>query len=373
MRKSNVGLRIRADVLDDGDGVGEHVLVAVDRILLEPHAGSSGRNSSARPVSTRNHSPAAGWSTVDQLVELVADPLGRHDLQAVVHRLHRVDEVRLRLEVVAGDEPGGPQHPQRVVAEADLRAQRRAQAACRRGRPRRRTDRRASGWSVGQLERHGVDREVAARQVGLDGVGERHVRLARVGRVGLGPVGRDLVEPVALLRADRAEALALGPDRVGPPGEQPLDLGRTGVGGGVEVARSPRAHRAAGRGPCRRRGTADARRRRTARPAVRARRARERSALGSPAQATGGGRCRPVTDDRYSRPCSYQNARTASTLAIPGPPVVGGSGAKSTSSIAASVAAVRVAQRVEVVATLEHHEPAPRRQRARGAASVSRP
>ena len=55
----------------------------------------------------------------DQLVELVADALGRHDLEAVVHRVDGGDQLGDGLQVVAGDEAGGAQHPQRVVAEAD--------------------------------------------------------------------------------------------------------------------------------------------------------------------------------------------------------------------------------------------------------------
>ncbi len=67
------------------------------------------------------------------------------------------------------------------------------------------------------------------------------MRLARLVGVRLGPEGRDLVDPltargvVANLGADRAELLALGPDRVRPALEAPLDLGRTGVGGQVEI------------------------------------------------------------------------------------------------------------------------------------------
>ena len=45
-----------------------------------------------------------------------------------------VDELGHRLEVEAGDEPGGPQHPQRVVVEADLGRQRGAQHALGPGR-----------------------------------------------------------------------------------------------------------------------------------------------------------------------------------------------------------------------------------------------
>ena len=115
-------------VLDDGDGVREHVLVPVDRVLLERSAGSSGRNSAASPVSTRNHRPAAGASSTDQLVELVAHALRRHDLQPAPQRLDGGDQRGIGLQAVPGDEPGRPHHAQRIVAERLLRRQRRAQS-----------------------------------------------------------------------------------------------------------------------------------------------------------------------------------------------------------------------------------------------------
>ena len=98
------------------------------------------------------------------------------------------------------------QHPQRVVAEADLRRQRGAQHAVDQvDRAAERIDERRAA-SAGQLERHRVDREVAPRQVGLDAVGERDIGLARVVVVHLGAVGGDLVRRRSpLLGADRAE------------------------------------------------------------------------------------------------------------------------------------------------------------------------
>ena len=91
-----------------------------------------------------------------------------------------------------GDEARRAQHPQRVVAERDLGRQRRAQPAGGEvGQPVEGVDE----LEVGEAQRHGVDGEVAPRQVDLDGVAERHLGLARVGRVDLGPVGGDLEGP----------------------------------------------------------------------------------------------------------------------------------------------------------------------------------
>ena len=97
-------------------------------------------------------------------------------------------------------------------------------------------ERRQVAAGVGELERHRVHGEVASRQVDVDAIGELDIRLARVVVVDLCAVGGDLVDAIALLGADRAEPLALGPDGVGPPVEAGLDLRRHGVGGRIEVA-----------------------------------------------------------------------------------------------------------------------------------------
>ena len=75
---------------------------------------------------------------------------------------------------------------------------------------------RVDQLGLGKRERHGVDGEVAPREVRLDRVRVDDVRLARIGSVRLGAMCRDLERPLAVLDADRAEPFALRPDRVGP-------------------------------------------------------------------------------------------------------------------------------------------------------------
>ena len=48
---------------------------------------------------------------------------------------HGVDQGGVRFETEASDEAGRPQHSQRIVTEADLRSERRAQDTLGRGRP----------------------------------------------------------------------------------------------------------------------------------------------------------------------------------------------------------------------------------------------
>ena len=103
--------------------------------------------------------------------ETIGEPLG--------HRLDRVDQVGVGLELVAGEEAGGPEHAQRVVGEGLLGRQRRAQhLGGQVGRAAEGVDERRG---VGQRQRHGVDGEVAPGQVGLDVGGEDDVGLAGVG------------------------------------------------------------------------------------------------------------------------------------------------------------------------------------------------
>ena len=210
--------RVRADVLDDGEGVGQHVLVAMDRVLLQPHrrqlgqelvgeAGVDAGTTARRPDGRRSISLSSS-SRIRS-----ADTISSRSCIAV----DRVDELGFGLQLVAGDEAGGPQHPQRVVAEAHLGRERRAQPPVARGRRRRRTDRRASGWSA-----------VSSSAIALT-VKSRRDRSASMSSANATSGLRESAAYASArwvvisysrspcLAPDRAEPLALGPDRVGPP------------------------------------------------------------------------------------------------------------------------------------------------------------
>ena len=123
--------------------------------------------------------------------------------------------------------------------------QRRAQHAWSPGRRRRRTGSISSGAaSRRQLERHGVDGEVApARGRPRSSSANVDVRLARVVGVRLGPVGRDLVRSAPSPRRWRRSCRTARPGstpRRPSPSRQRLDLGGPGVGGQVEVDSPPR-------------------------------------------------------------------------------------------------------------------------------------
>ena len=142
--------QLRRHVLDDGDGVAEHVLVAMDRVVLEPQCRQLGQEVLGEPGVDEEPQPGRRCVDDDQLVQLVADPLGRHDLESRSPVDDGGDELGHGRQAVAGDEPGRPQHAQRIVVEAHLRRQWRAQRPCR----------QIGGAAVGIDQRH-VDAALA--------------------------------------------------------------------------------------------------------------------------------------------------------------------------------------------------------------------
>ena len=164
-------------------------------------AGSSGRNSSARPVRTRNHSPSPGCSTTISLSSSSRIRSSETMSSRARSRIDGVDQLGVGDQAVAGDEPGGPHHAQRVVGEGLLGRQRGPQPARRPGRP------TPSNGSI--RSRSGRDRAMALtvksrrdRSASI-GVGEHDVGLAGVGVVGLGPVGGDLERRRTVLALQR--------------------------------------------------------------------------------------------------------------------------------------------------------------------------
>ncbi len=223
---------VRARLVHHGQRVGQDVLVAMDGVLLEGEPGKLGEELGGQTGLDDEPQTRRGLVHRHQLVELVADPLGRHDRQPVVHGRHRGGDLGNGLEPEAGQKARRAQHPQRVVAEGDLGGERRAQAA------RREVGEPVVGvhqLEVGEPQGHGVDGEVTARQVHLDGVAERHLGLARFGPVDLGAMRRDLKALPLVAEPDRPEALPLQPHRIGPPPHEALDLVGSGVGREVEI------------------------------------------------------------------------------------------------------------------------------------------
>ena len=83
-RSSRPGRRL----VDDGEGVREHVFVPVDRILFEGELRKLRHELCGEPGPDDEPQRAGGNVEQQHLVELVADPLGGDDRQPAVHTLH---------------------------------------------------------------------------------------------------------------------------------------------------------------------------------------------------------------------------------------------------------------------------------------------
>ncbi len=66
---------------DDGDGVGQHVLVAVDRVLFEAQGGQLREELAGEAGRGQEPQSRSGIGHHHQLVEFVADAFGRDDLE----------------------------------------------------------------------------------------------------------------------------------------------------------------------------------------------------------------------------------------------------------------------------------------------------
>ncbi len=252
------------------DRLGQHgqrvlvdVLVPVVLVDLQAQGRELGQHVVGQAGVHQHLEPGTRVGREQQLGQLVADPLGGHDLDPLGHLADRRADVGVQPDPELGGEPRGPHHPQRVVVEGLLGAHRGAQDARGEvGQAAERVDERQRGHP----HRERVDREVPARQVALERVAERDHRLARV-------AGRTR-------RCGRWSPRRPGP---GGPGDPASPAGRTG---------GPRSCRTPCRCPSARRPTrrAAARSRpgwRTSRsPGRRSTRPRKASRTGPPTRAS---------------------------------------------------------------------------------------
>ncbi len=157
----------------------------------------------------------------EQLAQLGCDPLAGQVGDQLGPGLDPGQRARFHPEAEGRRQPDRPDHPERVLLEPCPRVADGAQDAgtCI-GQPVVRVH------ESGRLARpgapgHGVDGEVAAREVELDGVAELDVvRPAEVGVVVVGPEGRDVEDRPVAPDADRAERVLV--DRAGHELDDPL-------------------------------------------------------------------------------------------------------------------------------------------------------
>ena len=170
--------RVGLQPLDDRERVPEHVLVPMHRVLLELQRRQLGQELVRQPRLDQQGEPGAGRSRDEQLVELVADPLRRHDPQAF-----RASRAIASTTRGAGVTPSWATNraARSIRSGSSVNAISGSSGVSRRLRrqvlhPFERIDE----LTVGQPHRHRVDREVAAGEVGLDVLRERDRRLAFV-------------------------------------------------------------------------------------------------------------------------------------------------------------------------------------------------
>ena len=79
--------------------MGEDVFVTLDRILLESERGELGEEFLSEAGVDEEPQSVGRVRQQEQLVQLVADPLPRDDLEPGVHRLNRSHKLGVGLEV----------------------------------------------------------------------------------------------------------------------------------------------------------------------------------------------------------------------------------------------------------------------------------
>ncbi len=222
--------------LDHRDGVPQHVLVPVDRVLLQGQGWQLGQELGGQ-AGVDGQPQAPGRDPAQQ--QLLSSSRIR-SRETIWRRLAALGDggqgLGGRDELELGGEAGRPQHPQRVVLERHLRAGRGAQAL---GRQVAKAAVGVDERAVGQPHGHRVDGEVAPGQVLVDRAAEGDLGLAGVLAVGVGAEGGDLQPEVALADPDGAVAHPLQPHPVAPAAgpDDGQDLVGGGVGGQVDVGR----------------------------------------------------------------------------------------------------------------------------------------
>ena len=210
----------------DRDGVGQHVLVAVDRVLLEAHGRQLGQELVDQPGVDQE--PQARRRVLDheQLVELVADPLGRHDLEPVAQlaRPRRPAPASGSRPYPAMNRAARSMRSGSSVNDSSGASGVRSTLAARSAAPPNGSISSGSGSASAMALTVKSRRDRSASMASA----KTTSGLRESGVVGLGPVRGDLEVAAVLLAADRAEPLALGPHRVGPARHEPLGLARAG-------------------------------------------------------------------------------------------------------------------------------------------------
>ena len=216
-------------------------------VLVDGHLHPADLRQYHRPEAGLHHQVDAGHRVVAEqhLVQLDGHPFDGDPGQLRGHLDDGLPHPVRHPELQLGDEPGGAQHPQRVVAEGHLGGGGGVQdAPAHRGQTVERVE-ELPGALGGDPDGHRVGGEVAADQIVVESVPVLHPGVARHLVIAVGPEGGDLQTVTGLADADGAEVDAGVPQRVGPGSHDRLHGLRPGVGGEVQVGGQPAEHRIA--------------------------------------------------------------------------------------------------------------------------------
>ncbi len=190
-------------------------------VHLEPQSGQLGHHERGEARVNERREPLSHAHAEQQLGQFVASTLRGHDLEPPSKVRHCGERCGLDLEPQLRHEPRPTHHPQRVIAKRDLGLNRRAQQPA--GEVLEATE-RVNELPGGQAHRHGVDGEIAPREVVEQRRPKGNGRLAGLAVIRVGAIRSDLYNHIAAPRADGPKLAPHVPRGARPPGEQRLCL-----------------------------------------------------------------------------------------------------------------------------------------------------
>ena len=192
-------------LIDDGECVLVDVLVAIVLVRRVAQPGDLGKDDVGHAGVDEQLDSSARRGREHEPFELGPDPLGGDDREALGHLGHGGHDVLAHVEPQLRGEAGRAHDPQGVVVEGLNRgyggsqnpADEVVEAAAR-----------VDQLKLGQPNGHGVDGEVAPREVALESAAEVDLRFARADLVRVGPIRGHLHSQVVADGSYRAELSA---------------------------------------------------------------------------------------------------------------------------------------------------------------------
>ena len=221
------------------------ILVLMVFVNGHPHGADLGQHHIAETGLHHQFDTGHRVRTQQRLIQFDSHPLDGDPRQFGRHRDDRRPHPVSHPELKLRHKPRRPQHPQRVVAEGQLRCSRGVQdPPLYRGQSAQRVQELPRPVR-GDPDRHRIRREVSAHQIIFETVAETHLRVSRNLVIAVGPKCGDLQPLARLADADGAVVDPGIPHRIRPRAHDFLHHLRPGIGGEVEVGGQPAEGRVA--------------------------------------------------------------------------------------------------------------------------------